>query len=149
MAWPIQFCSSTAGQPGRSSCLAGSPALDHGTSNGLTGMLTTDQRGTGFPRAADYSNIANAPTGDGTDVGAVEGIAPKITSISRLTNGHILIQGLGTPSRAHTIEFSPDPNPNNFTPFPTMPIADGTGALQYDDATAVGLSKQFYRLRFP
>ena len=128
---------------------AGSPALDRGASTGLTGMLTTDQRGTGFPRAADYTNIANAVTGDGTDVGAVEGIALKITSIIRLTNGHILLQGLGIPSRAHKIEFSPDLSSNSFTPFATMPTADGTGAIQYDDATAVGLPKQFYRLRFP
>jgi hypothetical protein len=112
-------------------------------------MLTTDQRGTGFPRAADYTNISNAVTGDGTDIGAVEGVALQITSIGRLTNGHILLQGLGVPSRAHTIEVSPDLSPNSFTAFGTMPVADGTGAIQYDDAAAVGPSRQFYRLRFP
>jgi hypothetical protein len=40
-------------------------------------------------------------------------------------------------------------SPNSFAPFPTTATADGTGVLLYDDATAVGLPKQFYRLRFP
>ncbi len=46
----------------------GSPAIDKGTSAGLT----TDQRGTGFPRTFDDPNIPNAPGGDGTDIGAFE-----------------------------------------------------------------------------
>jgi CSLREA domain-containing protein len=126
-----------------------SPAIDKGTSNGLTGSLTTDQRGTGFPRAMDYSNITNAAGGDGTDIGACEGTRLKITSITCLANGHILLQGLGMPNRPHKIEASPDLSPNSFVAFPTTPTADGTGALQYDDSTAVGRPKQFYRLRFP
>jgi CSLREA domain-containing protein len=52
--------------------LAGSPALDKGTSNGLTGALPTDQRGAGFPRAHDFPAVPNAPGGDGTDIGAYE-----------------------------------------------------------------------------
>ena len=47
-----------------------SPAIDKGTSAGLTGALSTDQRGGGFPRTVDDSSIANA--GDGADVGAFE-----------------------------------------------------------------------------
>ncbi len=50
---------------------ADSPARDKGTSVGLTGTLTTDQRGAGFPRRVDGS-IANATGGDGTDIGAFE-----------------------------------------------------------------------------
>jgi hypothetical protein len=45
-----------------------SPAVDHGTSGGLT----TDQRG--LPRPSDFAGIANA--GDGSDIGAVELEAP-------------------------------------------------------------------------
>ncbi len=52
--------------------LPGSPAIDKGTANGLTGMLTTDQRGSGFPRRLDYPPIANAAGGDGTDIGSAE-----------------------------------------------------------------------------
>jgi hypothetical protein len=50
--------------------LAGSPAIDQGTSNGLTGTLTKDQRG--YPRTVDNTSITNATGGDGTDIGAFE-----------------------------------------------------------------------------
>jgi Galactose oxidase, central domain len=46
--------------------LPGSVALDHGISAGLV----TDQ--TGAPRTVDQPNIANAPGGDGTDIGSAE-----------------------------------------------------------------------------
>ena len=52
--------------------LFGSPAIDKGTSAGLTGNLTTDQRGAGFLRTFDDPAIANATGGDGTDIGAFE-----------------------------------------------------------------------------
>lgn len=52
--------------------LFGSPAIDKGTSAGLTGNLTTDQRGAGFPRTFDDPNTPNANGGDGTDIGAFE-----------------------------------------------------------------------------
>ena len=52
--------------------LPGSLAIDQGTSAGLTGNLTTDQRGTGFLRTSDDAAIANASGGDGTDIGAFE-----------------------------------------------------------------------------
>jgi CSLREA domain-containing protein len=52
--------------------LFGSPAIDKGTSNGLTGHLTTDQRGAGFARTFDDPNVPNASGGDGTDIGAFE-----------------------------------------------------------------------------
>ena len=48
-----------------------SPAVDNGSSVGLTGTLTTDQRGAGFPRTVDRAP-ANAAGGDGTDIGAFE-----------------------------------------------------------------------------
>ena len=50
--------------------LADSPAIDKGTAAGLTGTLTTDQRGTGFTRTFDDPSVTNAA--DGTDVGAFE-----------------------------------------------------------------------------
>ena len=124
----------------------GSPALDKGTSNGLTGSLTTDQRGTGFPRAANYSNVANAAGGDGTDIGAFEGTRLQITSITRLGSGAIRLQGIGCPNAVHTIEASVIPDSSGFG-FLGNATSDGTGALLYDDAT--GLTKRFYRLQFP
>jgi len=50
--------------------LAGSPAIDAGTSAGLTGTLTKDQRGS--PRTFDNTAVTNAISGDGTDIGAYE-----------------------------------------------------------------------------
>jgi len=67
--------------------LSGSPAIDKGTSYGLTGHLTTDQRGTGFPRTFDYPYIKNAKGGDGTDIGAFEFRAP-LTPISMSRKMH-------------------------------------------------------------
>src|SRR5205823_2117467 len=50
----------------------GSPAIDQGTSVPIAGTtLTTDQRGTGFPRTVDKA-VVNAAGGDGTDIGAFE-----------------------------------------------------------------------------
>ena len=45
--------------------LCSSPAIDKGTSAGLTGNLTTDQRGAGFPRIFDDAGVVNASGGDG------------------------------------------------------------------------------------
>jgi CSLREA domain-containing protein/uncharacterized repeat protein (TIGR01451 family) len=50
--------------------VCGSTAIDQGTSSGLTGTLTTDQRGSGFPRVFDDPELTNAA--DGADIGAFE-----------------------------------------------------------------------------
>jgi hypothetical protein len=51
--------------------LPGSPAIDQGKTNAVPGLAcTTDQRG--FPRPCDNPNLANAPGGDGSDIGAFE-----------------------------------------------------------------------------
>src|SRR5437868_488992 len=50
--------------------LQGSPAIDKGTSNGLTGTFTTDQRG--LARTVDQLSTPNATGGDGTEIGAFE-----------------------------------------------------------------------------
>jgi hypothetical protein len=47
---------------------SGSPAIDQGKSFGAT----TDQRGAGFPRISNSPTVANAPGGDGADIGAFE-----------------------------------------------------------------------------
>jgi hypothetical protein len=48
-----------------------SPAVDKGSSVGLTGNLTADQRGAGFSRTVERAP-ANAAGGDSTDIGAFE-----------------------------------------------------------------------------
>jgi hypothetical protein len=67
-----------------------SPAIDKGTSAGLTGNLTVDQRGTGFARTVDDSGLPNAAGGDGTDIGAFEyGAGPILPTsvVSRKYHG--------------------------------------------------------------
>jgi len=73
----------------------------------------------------------------------------RLTSLARLTNGHIMLQAVGFAGAVHTVKASPDLSPNSFQPLPNSPTADGTGALHYDDGTAAGLTKRFYRLSFP
>jgi len=65
--------------------LGDSPAIDKGSSNSLTGALTTDQRGQGFSRTFDYPFIANVAGGDGTDIGAFESL--QSYSASRKMHG--------------------------------------------------------------
>jgi CSLREA domain-containing protein len=65
--------------------LTGSPAIDKATSNGLTGLLTTDQRGTGYQRTVNLQSIANAAGGNGTDIGALE-IRPTVQFSSAAYN---------------------------------------------------------------
>ena len=76
-----------------------------------------------------------------------EPLALKITSITRLANGHIVLQCLGAPGQANTIQASPD----LITPFTFLDsvIADAAGAFSYEDTTAGTFTKRFYRLSFP
>ena len=62
-----------------------SPAIDKGTSDGLSGKLTTDQRGVGYSRTINRS-VPDAVRGDGTDIGAFE-FGAQIKAVSRKTHG--------------------------------------------------------------
>ena len=80
--------------------LPGSPAIDKGTSRGLTGLLTEDQRGTDFPRTVDDPTKPNGNGGDGTDIGAfeVQTTAPSVlanisTRLRVETGDNVLIGG--------------------------------------------------------
>jgi hypothetical protein len=64
--------------------LPGSPAIDKGKS---FFSETADQRGE--PRPFDFPSIANAPGGDGSDIGAVEIGRPKL-AIQRMGNNVLL-----------------------------------------------------------
>ena len=79
---PLQY---NGGPTDTLALLSGSPAIDKGTSSGLTGTLTTDQRGVGYKRTVDKS-IGNATGGDGTDIGAFE-FGAQIKAVSRKTHG--------------------------------------------------------------
>ena len=67
--------------------LSTSPAIDQGTSNGLTGTLITDQRGVGYKRVINQT-VPNAAGGDGADIGAFESGA-HIKAVSRKAHGSV------------------------------------------------------------
>jgi hypothetical protein len=112
--------------------LSGSVAIDQGNS----GTSLTDQRG--FVRTA----VA--------DIGAFEfnGVPMQITSITRLTNGHSVLTGVGVPNATHTIAASPDLSPANFIAAGST-TANASGLWQFDDAGATGVAMRFYRASFP
>lgn len=66
--------------------LPGSPAFDRGTSAGLAAPAT-DQRG--VPRPQNITEIANAPGGDGSDIGAFEARPVAATDPTSLDFGGI------------------------------------------------------------
>jgi hypothetical protein len=58
--------------------LPGSPAIDKGKN--FSGSVY-DQRGSAFPRTYDNPGVANAPGGDGTDIGAFELTPPPCSTV--------------------------------------------------------------------
>jgi hypothetical protein len=100
---------------------AGSPAVDAATSVGLTGTLTTDQRGSGFQRKFDDASITNADGGDGTDMGAFEIQAPPPTPTPTPT---VTPTPTPSPTPTSTPGATPTPSPKS-SPTPT-PTPGGT-----------------------
>jgi len=72
----------------------------------------------------------------------------KILSINKLSNGHILLTGIGVPGAVHTIHARTSLSPGSFGAIGTV-TADGAGHWQYDDAGSVSQSSRYYRLAFP
>ena len=113
--------------------LAGSPAINAGNTGLAPGI---NQRG--YVRTG------------GPDIGAFEfNAAPlRITSITRLANGRIVIQGLGVPNAFHTFHKGTS-WPDVYDAPSVFVLANGAGTLFYEDANAPGLTRAFYRLSFP
>ena len=72
----------------------------------------------------------------------------QITSIERLTEGHIVLRGTGVPESDHTLEASPDLSSGSFA-FLASVRTNATGTWQYEDSEAGGFTKRFYRLLYP
>jgi hypothetical protein len=70
----------------------------------------------------------------------------KITSITKLSNGHIVLECLGVPNRANRIETALNPNANSFGPLITV-TANAAGVFSFEDMNPG--TKRFYRLAFP
>jgi hypothetical protein len=92
------------------------------------------------------SGFINNTAGPG-DCSMVPLVPLRITAITRLANGHILVEGTGAPSTAYHIEISPDLSPGSFDPHPVN--SSPTGALQYEDADAGNFTRRFYRFTYP
>ena len=123
------------GGPTRTQALqSNSPAINAGND---TYAPTYDQR---------YL-LRNGPS----DIGAYEynALTPslKVTAITRMPTGEIFLQGLGVATAPHTILWSSSPA-TGFS-YLGSDTSDATGAVQFSDGTAPGVTKRFYRLSFP
>jgi hypothetical protein len=86
------------------------------------------------------------------DGGAIRFVSPVfgVTSISRLANGHILLQCVGTPNRVNHVQASTSPNIGSFTTLTPDPgVANSLGKFQYEDTTAASFPRRFYRVTGP
>jgi hypothetical protein len=88
------------------------------------------------------------PYSDGLDIVDLVPAPLEITAVTRLTNGHTVVQGIAAQGTNYTIEASPDLSPGSFTPLATVK-SNNFGALQYDDANAGNFSQRFYRFTYP
>ena len=81
--------------------------------------------------------------------GTVNVVVPfvSITSVTRAGNGHFLVLGQSLPNATVTITSAPDPLSAYGNPQSVSTTA--AGAFQYDDASAVGQAKRFYKVSYP
>ena len=113
--------------------LAGSPAINAG---GTVLAPPLDQRG--LLRAGP------------SDIGAFEFNASpiRITSITRLADGLIMLQGSGAINRVHTIHASPDLSVGKFESIGPA-TANSSGVFQFEDTNAGTFPRRFYRASYP
>jgi uncharacterized delta-60 repeat protein len=71
----------------------------------------------------------------------------RITSIVRLPNGRIRLEGTGVPISSHTI-YASSTVTGTFNGIGTV-TADRSGAWQFEDAAATGMTQRFYRFGAP
>jgi predicted outer membrane repeat protein len=115
-----------------------SPAIDKGKSFGIT----TDQRGA--PRVFDFPSIANAPTGDGADIGAFE-LSPPSLRISRSGNNAII----SWPAYASGFRLQSDTNVASLAGWTVVPGSAFSDGSQFYITNAVASGQKFFRLIFP
>jgi hypothetical protein len=123
--------------------LTGSPAFDRGKQDAIPTLgLTTDQRGQ--PRPFDFPSIANAPGGDGSDIGAFEANPPPLNIVASGTNLVLswLLEGPGFRLESVT-NF---PASNNWALIGGTPVAIGNW---FYVTTPRNAPHKFYRLIYP
>ena len=119
--------------------LPGSPAIDSGSSFGLT----TDQRAA--PRPFDLSSVTNASGGDGSDIGAFEvSVLPLILTGPVKSGNNMVVRFSSEIGQNYRIE-----RKDVLAPGPWTTVADnipGTGAVvPVTDLGAASQAKRFYR----
>jgi len=129
-----------------------SPAIDKGTHAGLTGTLTTDQRGSGFMRTVDDTTIANASGGDGTDIGAFEYFTIKLISFARAMSPNtsdVVVTFQATQGGTYRLQRKLATSDSTWQSINGVPdfTAAATGSAQITDTSdPIGLGKAFYRV---
>ncbi len=133
--------------------LPDSPAIDQGTSAGLTGDLSTDQRGAGFPRTSDDQAIGNAAGGDGTDIGAFEVVQTASATFANIstrlrveTGDNVLIGGFivtGTqPKKVIVRAIGPSLPLGGILADPTLELFGPSGLITSNDNWMDSANKQ-------
>ena len=122
--------------------LPGSPAIDKGSN---LSSSPTDQRG--FARTVDGPCIANAPGGDGTDIGAFEVQQPCPVAVSLGNVGVVANQfGFdisGNSNQVVIVEAST--NLVSWTALATNTL--GAGPLHFSDPGSTNFQRRFYRAK--
>ncbi len=71
----------------------------------------------------------------------------QVSSVSRGTSGHFIVQGKGIPSRFHTVKATNDLT-QSFQKIGSA-SSDSSGNFSYDDPGAQGLARRYYQVVFP
>jgi hypothetical protein len=130
--------------------LPGSPAIDQGKRNAVPSLASnTDQRG--FPRPVDNPSIANAPGGDGSDIGAYEeefsALGLQITNVAGQPDQMNLVYIPWAVGWTYSLQCTTDLTGTAFAPLTGYdgPTTNGN-AVTVTDLNATGPQK-FYRLQ--
>jgi hypothetical protein len=117
--------------------LAGSPAIDAGTSGGLA----FDQRGQ--PRPLDHPGVPNAPGSDGTDIGAFE-VDPvlRLTGIARASND-VRVSFTTVSDKTYGLQTKSSVT-SPWMPLPNV-IPGSGGIVTFTNQGGGTLSQRFYR----
>lgn len=123
--------------------LRGSPAIDKGKRDAITTLaLTTDQRGQ--PRPFDFPSIANAPGGDGSDIGAFEATQPLLGIMASRTNVVLSWLVAGPGFRLELVTNLPAST--NWTFVSGTPVTHGN---YFYVTNAANAPRNYYRLIYP
>ena len=72
----------------------------------------------------------------------------KITGLTRLDNGDVILSCHGLPNRTVDIQVASDPNASSFTTIGSVNV-DSSGTFQFEDTNSGNATSRFYRLTLP